>query len=111
VIERTDPARLPNKKTTALRRFSMQLAGLEPATSWVRSRRSWPKFGSITFVPSQRAGSPNTFPKTLQPVLQYDNARVAHEGSGRNSGLSRRGRGFEPVARLLECLEIGSSVA
>jgi hypothetical protein len=53
----------------------MELAGLEPATSWVRSRRSlWPKFGLFSCFSDLRAGSPNTFPNSLQPVLQYDNA-------------------------------------
>jgi hypothetical protein len=60
----------------ALLQVLMELAGLEPATSWVRSRRSLARnlawLGSFSNL---RAGSPNTFPKSLQPVLQYDNAR------------------------------------
>ena len=30
----------PDKKTADFRRFLVELAGLEPATSWVRSKRS-----------------------------------------------------------------------
>jgi hypothetical protein len=68
----------------------MELAGLEPATSWVRSALSWPKFGLSSCFPGLRAGSPNTFPNSLQPVLQYGNAAVADEQNNRNAGLSRR---------------------
>jgi hypothetical protein len=62
----------------------------KPATSWVRSLRS-PSliFGLASSFPSLRVGSPNTFPNSLRHVLQYDNVRVADEGSGRNTGLSR----------------------
>jgi hypothetical protein len=53
----------------------MELAGLEPATSWVRSLRSPGLI--LAWLAASRAYKsvpPNTFPNSLRPVLQYDNA-------------------------------------
>ena len=49
----------------------MELAGLEPATSWVCQclRFSRPEFGLDKSFQSVLIGSPNIFPNTLRRVL------------------------------------------
>jgi hypothetical protein len=49
----------------------MELAGLEPATSWVRYLRSpAEKFGLFSRFLAESGPSPNIFPNTPQAVLQ-----------------------------------------
>jgi hypothetical protein len=65
----------------------MELAGLEPATSWVRSRG----FGELEASRLQRFSSErlrcrNICPNNLHPVRHYDDAFAA---SDRNAGYPR----------------------
>jgi hypothetical protein len=49
----------------------MELAGLEPADLLgAISALPGPEFGLTSGFPTLRVSSPNTFPNTLQPVLQ-----------------------------------------
>jgi hypothetical protein len=71
----------------------------------------WPDFGLTSGFPSVRVGFPNTFPNSLRPVLQYDNAVVDETGSGK-SGLSRRrSRVQVPSLPPENILQIGIFVA
>jgi hypothetical protein len=77
------------RRTAVLRRF-MELVGLEPATSWVRSRRSQPESGLTNGFPGLRVGSPNTFPNSLQPVSSETTFGLPDERGSRNDVPSRR---------------------
>jgi hypothetical protein len=57
----------------------MELAGLEPATSWVRSRRSLPEFGFTRGFPSLPSVPPTSSPKFLQAFLLGQRLRTRHE--------------------------------
>jgi hypothetical protein len=70
-------------KTADFRRFLMELAGLEPATSWVRSPRCTKRFSALlSRFPAQGAVSPNSFPNNAQPVLHSDNAVPGEHDTG-----------------------------
>ncbi len=51
----------------------MELAELEPATSWVRSPRSPAQIRLDQRLPEPAVGSPNIFPNILPLVPQSDN--------------------------------------
>ena len=53
------------------------------------SALSWPEFSLTSRFPSLRIGSPNIFPNSLQPVLQYDNVPGADEGAIERWPLAR----------------------
>jgi hypothetical protein len=63
----------------------------------------WPEFSLTSGFPSVRVSSPNTFPNTLQPVLQWDNAH--HWGARRATGR----RGGRPERRPVTPEVAGSS--
>jgi hypothetical protein len=64
-------SRLCGQQKASISGAFMELAGLEPATSWARSRRSLsPKSGLVRQFLPPKDDSPNTFPNTLSAVLQ-----------------------------------------
>ena len=68
--------------------LAMELAGLEPATSWVRSSRSpIPKVTLLQRFMGERLECRNISPNSLHRVLQR------HEILDRSAGAIRRGRG------------------
>jgi hypothetical protein len=97
------------KKTADLRRFLMELAGLEPATSWVRSNRlSGREPPYLQHISGERLECPNTFPNILQPVCHYDNTlRLEHDALT----LIVRRRSAVRVRQRAQILQIGALVA
>jgi hypothetical protein len=56
--------------------LSVELAGLEPATSWVRSILAMkPEIPDLQRIHSERLERRNTARNILPTVLQFDNAR------------------------------------
>jgi hypothetical protein len=75
------PGALPNKKTADLRLFLMELAGLEPATSWVRSLRSRrPDSASLRAFRPRGTAPPTPSPTSRRPF------------SSRTTAITRRAR-------------------
>jgi hypothetical protein len=66
------------QESPGFRGFLVELAGLEPATSWVRCWRSVDRKTALP-KPFSRAirNSPNIIPNKMLRVLQYDNVPPA----------------------------------
>ena len=98
----------PNQKTADCGGFSMELAGLEPATSWVRSRRSLGRnpaslapfraYASVPPTPSPTLCSPFSSRTTL---ARYGRARTVGTPAG-VPGRQREMRRFQALCPIAQ---------
>jgi hypothetical protein len=86
----------PKTKTANLQRFFMELAGLEPATSWVRSRRSLVRnLAWLGGFSRHRTSAPTASPTICSPFSCRTTLAVAAEGAAGTPACHAGGRGFE----------------